>query len=522
MQVSVREREYINDRCRISLPKRHLLALEALLVEGESILQELLLLLEVNGLETSSDGGAAGTTSVQDVATVVVLGGVEQALDTGLGVGPGTGVEGLLLAPNDVLGVGVAVKVLLELSPWEGVQLLNTGDGGVADAVGLTVLDESSVDLTRAKDDTLDLLGGVDGGTVALIGDDPLEVRVTAQGLDIRAGNRVAQQRLGEEDDQRLAELAVNLATKDVEQVGRSGHAGNLHVAVLVLAVELVSRGVHAGLLVAKLEPALHTTGRVLWTLAIVTVRQRDNQTGTLQPLGFTGGDELINDALSVVGEVTELSLPHNKGVGGGQRITVLEAETTELTQRGVRDDEAALLVTDVLQGSVGTLSLLVVQYGVTLRESTTLNILTGNTDVVSLVNEGTEGKSLGGSPVNVLALIDGLLAATQDTLEVAVELKAIGSTSAADLVSNVLQGLLADSGGQVRQDFGGQFLGRLEVVPGGSEPLLTSGLVVLAAVEAVAEHSPDPLLVLIDVLLGEGTLGNQLLDVLVKLSYFL
>jgi hypothetical protein len=36
----------------------------------------------------------------------------------------------------------------------------------------------------------------------------------------------------------------------------------------------------------------------------------------------------LINDALSVVGKVTELSLPHNKSVGGSQRVTVLEAKT--------------------------------------------------------------------------------------------------------------------------------------------------------------------------------------------------
>jgi hypothetical protein len=138
----------------------------------------------------------------------------------------------------------------------------------------------------------------------------------------------VTQQSLGEEDDQRLTELAVDLATENVEQVGRSGHVDDLHVAVLVLAVELVSGGEDTRLLVAKLQPTLHTTGRVLRTLAIVTVRQGNNQAGTLQPLRFTGGDELINDTLSVVGKVTELSLPHHKGVRRGERVTVLETET--------------------------------------------------------------------------------------------------------------------------------------------------------------------------------------------------
>jgi hypothetical protein len=57
-------------------------------------------------------------------------------------------------------------------------------------------------------------------------------------------------------------------------------------------------------------------------------VGQRDNQTGTLQPLGFTSSNELINDALSVVGKVTELSLPHDESLGGGQRVAVLKAKT--------------------------------------------------------------------------------------------------------------------------------------------------------------------------------------------------
>jgi len=170
------------------------------LVDGESILQKLLLLLEVNTLGTSGDRGRWRAAGVYDVAAVVVLGGVEQGLETGLGVRPGTGVQGLFLAPHNVLSVGVAVQVVPQLGPGEGVQLLDTGDGGVANAVGLTVLDQSGVHLARAHDHTLDLLGLVDGGAVGRVGDDPLEVGVLAEGLDVGAGDRVTQQRLGEED----------------------------------------------------------------------------------------------------------------------------------------------------------------------------------------------------------------------------------------------------------------------------------------------------------------------------------
>lgn len=180
----------------------HLLALQTVLVDGERILKEFLLFLDVHGLETGGHRCARGTAGVQDVAAVVMLRGIQQGLDTGLGEAPGTGVQRFLLSPDDVLGVGVAVEVLLELSPGEGVQLLDTGDGGVADVVGLTVLEQCGVHLTRAEDHTFDLLGLVDSGAVSGVGDDPLEVGVASELGELRASNGVTQERLGEEHDQ--------------------------------------------------------------------------------------------------------------------------------------------------------------------------------------------------------------------------------------------------------------------------------------------------------------------------------
>ena len=153
-------------------------------MDSKSILEELLLLLQMDGLETGGDGGTGGATGVENVTAVVVLGLVQQGLNTRLGVAPGTGVQRLLLGPDDVAGVGVAVQVLLQLSPREGVQLLNTSDGSVADTVGLTVLEESSVDLARAQDDTLNILGLIDLLAVGGVGDDPLEVRLASELLN--------------------------------------------------------------------------------------------------------------------------------------------------------------------------------------------------------------------------------------------------------------------------------------------------------------------------------------------------
>ena len=66
----------------------------------------------------------------------------------------------------------------------------------------------------------------------------------------------------------------------------------------------------------------------MFWTLAIVAVRQRQNQARSLDPLDLTRRDELVNDALCVVRKVSKLRLPNNEGIGGRERISVLKTET--------------------------------------------------------------------------------------------------------------------------------------------------------------------------------------------------
>jgi hypothetical protein len=190
-----------------------------------------------------------------------------------------------------------------------------------------------------------------------------------------------------------------------VEQVGGRSEVGNLHVAVLVLTDKLLASRELPGVLVAELEVSFETSGRVLRTLTIVTVGQRHNKACSLHPLNLTRGDELVDDTLGVIGKVTKLSLPHDQSMRRRQGVTVLEAKCTELTQRRVGDDELALVLTQVLEGSVSILSLLVVEDSVALREGTTLNILTGDTDVVSLSHERAKSQSLGGREVDVLTL---------------------------------------------------------------------------------------------------------------------
>lgn len=123
-----------------------------------------------------------------------------------------------------------------------------------------------------------------------------------------------------------------------------------------------------------------------------------------------------------------------------------------------VGDDEARLILAETVQWGVCLLVLLIVEDGVTLREGTTLDILTGHSDVVTLETERTECKSLGGGHVDVLALVDSLGAVGQDSLQVLMNIEIFWWVS--NLVTNKLECSVIDAGRQMRENFGGKFLG--------------------------------------------------------------
>ena len=167
------------------------------------------------GLETRGNTGTWVTTGVHDVLSVVVLGVVEQRLDSWLSETPCTRVQRLLLCPHNRLGVGVAVKVVAELRPWEGVQLLDTCNGNVLDVVVGAVFVESRIDLACAENDTLNLVvaSNVSRG-VRRVRDDPLEMRLAREVTETGASKRMTQQRFREEDDKSWDKLVRDMADK--------------------------------------------------------------------------------------------------------------------------------------------------------------------------------------------------------------------------------------------------------------------------------------------------------------------
>src|SRR5580693_3052393 len=88
-------------------------------------------------------------------------------------------------------------------------------------------------------------------------------------------------------------------------------------------------------------------------SLAFVTVRKKKHDAGEQVPLGFAGGDELVDDGLGYVHEIAELGFPEDQSFGIVTAVAVFEAEDTGLGKSGVMDPAAGLAGCDVFQRDV-------------------------------------------------------------------------------------------------------------------------------------------------------------------------
>jgi hypothetical protein len=143
-----------------------------------------------------------------------------------------------------------------------------------------------------------------------------------------------------------------------------------------------------------ELEVALDAGAGVLRALAFVAVRQQHDEAGEQAPLGFAGGDELVDDDLRAVGEVAELRLPEDEGLGVVAGEAVLEAEAGGLGEHGVVDLEAGLPGAMVGRAGVADLGLDIDQDGVALVEGAALRVLAAEADGRAGLEERGVGES--------------------------------------------------------------------------------------------------------------------------------
>lgn len=86
---------------------------------------------------------------------------------------------------------------------------------------------------------------------------------------------------------------------------------------------------------------------------ALVAVWQQQGEARLPHPFGLAAGDELIDNALCVIVEVTELSFPHDQCVWVSQRVTKLKAHHGKFRQRRIADGELGLAGVQIIQWDV-------------------------------------------------------------------------------------------------------------------------------------------------------------------------
>src|SRR5262249_40600286 len=109
-------------------------------------------------------------------------------------------------------------------------------------------------------------------------------------------------------DDERLDELALHLASQHVKILGGSGEITNLNMV-----------------LGPCLQKALQPRARMLGALPLVAVRQQEHDSAGPLPFRFCRDDELIDDRLRAIGEITELRFPEAEHFWVVERVTVIK-----------------------------------------------------------------------------------------------------------------------------------------------------------------------------------------------------
>src|SRR5713226_133619 len=197
----------------------------------------------------------------------------------------------------------------------------------------------------------------------------------------------MAQHALGCEDDQRLAPQAAHLPAQQVEILRGGRGLANLHV-------------VFGG----ELHEALHARAGMLWSLALVAVRQKLHDAGRQIPFIFTCADELVDDDLRAVRKIAELRFPENERLGIVAAKAVFETEAASLGKRRVVDFAERLIGRKMGERNVIVFGHRIDQNSVALVERAALRILPGKADRIAFQNDGTKSQRFRE------AIIDGAL----------------------------------------------------------------------------------------------------------------
>src|SRR6266481_5735422 len=344
--------------------------------EGQSQKGLLLQLVRLGGARGGA--GAAGALH----RTHAQAAGFGQALQPREDVKMRAHIGGFFLDPDDFAGMGMLGDGGGDFRARQGIKLIEEEDRRSRIFTAAAFAAQLVANLAAGDQDAPGVLHFAIG--------DEWQKPGPREFFDLRAGVGMAQHAFWRKDNQRLAPGAAHLTAQHVEILGGSGRLADLHVVFG-----------------SQLHETLKTGAGMFRALAFVAVREEHDETGRQIPLVLARADELVDDDLRTVGEITELRLPQDKSFGIVAAETIFESEATCLGERRVVNLAEGLLLGEMRESEVVVLGLRINEHRVALAEGAALRILSREAHGVSFKKHGAESQRFG------KAVINGALAVT-------------------------------------------------------------------------------------------------------------
>src|SRR6266576_1406294 len=141
----------------------------------------------------------------------------------------------------------------------------------------------------------------------------------------------------------------------------------------------------------------------MLRSLSLVSVRQKHHEPRRKVPLVLTGADELVDDDLRAVGEISELRFPQDKRLRIVAAETVFETEATCLGKRRVVNLAEGLLFGKMRESEVVVFGLCVDQNRVALVERAALGVLSREAHGMPLKKHGAKRQHFGEAVIDLI-----------------------------------------------------------------------------------------------------------------------
>ena len=289
-----------------------------------------------------------------------------------------------------------------KLGLWKRIELVEEQDcrGVVVAAAALHA--ELVADLSAGDQDAL-------GVFHAGIGHNGKESRL-GKILDGRGRFGAPQHALRREHDERFAPQALRLAPQQMEILRRAGGLADLNV-------------VFGG----DLQEALDTRAGVLRSLAFEAMGKQKHHARRQVPFVLARANELVDDHLRAVGEISELRFPQHQRLGKIAAEAVFEAETSRFGKRGIVDFAPGLLGRKVLEREILFFRFRVHQRRVALVERAAHRVLPAEPYRSALEKERAERQRLGEAIIHGALSMAHLRALLEKLLHFRVDVKTPG-----------------------------------------------------------------------------------------------